>query len=280
MKVLSADSFLARLLGKLAAMVCRHPRWFFYPQAALFVVSIFYTVTFLEFNMNRDDLVGSNKKYHQNYLQFKKEFPQQDDLVVVVESEDIEKNRQFVERIAAKMQAETNLFRDVFSQQDLAMMGNKALLFASTNDLIELHKVLREDSPFIQRFTGATNLISFFEQINTAFRTAPRETNAQTESLVQAVPTLTRIVAQAADSLQRPGAPPSPGVTSFFSADQVVSNYITFAGGKIFLVTAHAPSDEKNADAVERLRHLVSDTKNEVPGLNGRHHRRTGPGLR
>ena len=40
-----------------------------------------------------------------------------DDIVVVVESDNIEKNRQFVERVAAKMQEETNLFRDIFYQQ-------------------------------------------------------------------------------------------------------------------------------------------------------------------
>src|SRR5882724_2098247 len=104
MKALSEDSFLAWLLGKLAAAVCRHPRWFFWPQIALFFVCVAYTVAYLQFDTNRDDLVGSNKKYHQNYLNFKKEFPQQDDLVVVVESENLEKNRQFVERLGAKLE--------------------------------------------------------------------------------------------------------------------------------------------------------------------------------
>ncbi len=161
MKVLSADSFLARLLGKLAAAVCRHPRWFVYPQAALFVVCIFYTVAFLKFDTNRDDLVGSNKKYHQNFLQFKKEFPQQDDLVVVVESENAEKNRQFVERLGAKLELETNLFRDVFYKGDLTMMGAKALLFVPENDLNELKNTLHADLPFIRQFTLTTNLFRF-----------------------------------------------------------------------------------------------------------------------
>ena len=100
MKALSADSFLARLLGRLAAGVIRHPHWFFWPQVALFVLCVGYTVLFLKADMNRDNLVGPNQKYHQNYLAFQKEFPQPDDLVVVVESDDVEKNRQFVERVA------------------------------------------------------------------------------------------------------------------------------------------------------------------------------------
>jgi hopanoid biosynthesis associated RND transporter like protein HpnN len=270
MRALSVNSFLARLLGELAAAVCRRPGWFFWPQIALFVACIFYTVAYLQFDTNRDDLVGSDKKYHQNYLRFKKEFPQQDDLVVVIESENLEKNRQFAERLGVKLEADTNLFRDVFYKGDLQMMGSKALLFVPENDLADLKKTLSDDLPFIQQFTQTTNLVSFFETVNTTFRTAPRETNAQTESLVQTLPALTSILSQATDSLNRPGTPPSPGVTALFSAGDAASSqsYITFNHGKIFLVTSHAPSDDKNGDAVEKLRALVTETRNEVPGLN------------
>ena len=167
--------------------------------------------------MNQDDLVGPNQKYHQNFLALQKEFPQQgNDLVVVVESEDIEKNRQFVERLAAKMAPETNLFQDIFYQHDLAMMGTKALFFVPTNDLAAIQTTLHDDLPFIRQFTQTTNLVTFFEQINTEFRTTPRETNAQTESLVQSLPVLTRILTQANAALQMPGKPPSPGVASLF----------------------------------------------------------------
>ena len=143
MKALSADSLLARLLARLATAVCRYPRWFIYPQAALFLVCVLYTVGFLKTDMNRDNLVGPNQKHHQNFLNLEKEFPQQGNgLVVVVESSDLEKNRQFVERIAAKMQAETNFFRDVFYQQSLSVMGAKALLFADEEDLVGLKEKL------------------------------------------------------------------------------------------------------------------------------------------
>ena len=270
MKALSTDSFLARLLAKLAAAVCRHPRWFLYPQVALFIACVVYTVCFLQFNTNRDNLVGSNKKYHQNYLALKTEFPQQSDLVVVIESENVEKNRQFAERIGAKLEAETNLFTDVFYKGDLPMMGAKALLFVPDTDLGNLKQTLHNDLPFIQKFTQTTNLISFFDQINTAIRTASRATNAQTDSLIQSLPALTRIVTQADDTLSRLGSPPSPGITALFDAgdEAVRKTYITFANGKIFLVTAHAPVHELNGQAVDRIRQLVKETQNEVPGLN------------
>src|SRR5436190_10706810 len=206
-KLLSEDSVVARVLAWLARSVYTHRRLFFYPQLLLFVLCIFYTVKNLEFNTNRNDLVGANKKYHQNYLRFKKEFPTQDDLVVVVESEDPNKNRQFVERLGARLDTETNLFRDVFYKGDLKMLGSKALLFVPEKDLGELKQTLGDYAPFIKQFSHTTNLISLFSMINTQFRTAAREQSHETESMVKALPALERIINEANSSLRRSGTP-------------------------------------------------------------------------
>ena len=289
MKKLRADNFLGRCLARLAAAVVRHPHAFFWPQVALFLGCAVYTVLFLKTDMDRDNLVGPNLKYHQNYLALQKEFPQPSDIVVVVESDNLEKNRQFVERIAAKMQAETNLFQDIFYQQSLSVMGRKALRFADKTNLVEIQTRLHAAGPFVRQFTTTTNLVSLFEAINTAFRTAPHEENAETRSLVGSLPSLTRIVSQARAALERSGAPPSPNVISFLGKDEsdLLSGYITFAHGKMFLVTTHAPLAATVGDtldrahpnrrwtqadvdslAIERLDEIVKATQAEVPGLN------------
>src|SRR6185436_10577879 len=139
-------SLAARILFKLAYAVFHHRKWFLYPQLALAVLCVFYTVRFLEFHTSRDDLVGGDKEYHRDYLNFRREFPGEADIVVVVESEQPEKNRQFVERLGPKLEAATirvpagpgttetittNLFGSVFYKGDFKAMGHKALLFAS-----------------------------------------------------------------------------------------------------------------------------------------------------
>ena len=102
--------------------------------------------------------------------------------------------------------------------------------------------------------------------------------------MIKALPALQRIITQATASLKQHGPPLSPGITALFSsgggtntdaaaqtsaaeeAEQQI--YVTFAHGRIYLVTAQAPTDDLNGDAVERLRMLVEKTKQEVPGLN------------
>jgi predicted RND superfamily exporter protein len=266
MKSLS-ETFFGRVLGRLADAVTRRRWLFLWPQIALFGLCVLYTCFNLKFDPSRDNLVGSEKKYHQNFLKLKKEFPAQDDLVVVVESEDPGKNRQFVERLGAKLEAETNLFTDVLYKHDFNMLGRKALLFVPETNLVDLRTTLGNYLPFIERFTQATNLNSLFAMVNSQFLHAKREANAENDALVKAVPMLERIVKEAAASLQRPGTPPSPGLTALFGAgdDDV---YITYAKGRIYLVTAQAKSEDKNDDAVEKLRELVVQTSREVPGLN------------
>ena len=263
-------SIVQRLLTRLADAVYLHPRAFFYPQVLLFVVCLFYTFHGLKFSTSRNDLVGSDKKYHQTFLEFKKEFPGQDDLVVIVESDRQDKNRQFVERLGAKLEAETNLFTDVFYKGDLKLMGTKALLFVPQADLVELQKKVKDYQPFFQNFSQATNLVSLFHTVNKQFLTAKQETNAENESMLGALPALERIVNEAREGLQRPGKPPSPGVSALFGGGPEAERemYITFGGGRMYLVTAHANQEDLNGAAVERLRVLVEEAKREVPGVS------------
>src|SRR5881227_1640904 len=146
-------SVTARVLFWLADALYNHRRWFFYPQLVLMTLAVYYTVTHLEFLTSRDALVGGEKEYHRIFLRYKEEFPVQDDLVVVVESENTEKNRQFVERLGAKLERETNTFRDVFYKGDPKMLGSKALQFFPQDDLQDLRKALQDYQPFLQQFT-------------------------------------------------------------------------------------------------------------------------------
>jgi hypothetical protein len=284
MKRLTDDTLLARVLGWTARTVFRHRQLVIYSQVILFFLSVFITVKYLKFDTDRDNLVGHNEKYQHAFLAYKREFPQQDDLAVVVESEDIEKNRQFIERLGAKVLAQPAYFTNVIFNNDLKMLGRKALLFVPDSDLRELRNQLKTYAPFVEKFAQTTNLISLFDLINRQFRTSAQETNAQTESLVGALPALERILAQADDSLHRPGTPPSPGVTALFdpSGSAETNIYVTYDNARLFVLSAQPRTipreadpiktgqdqDNFNGECVRLLRKLVAETQLEVPGVN------------
>lgn len=262
------DSLFARALRVLARLVCRYPAWFTIPQIILFVLSVIYTATHWTLDMNRDDLVEGPT--HQAYMKFREEFPGEDELAVVVQSDNMERNRQFVERLAARLEPETDLFTNVFYKGDLRAMGSKALLFVPEADLKEMDKRLQDYRPFIEEFTEATNLDSFFGLVNKQFREAKQEENAQNDALIGALPALQGIVDQASDSISRPGMPVSPGVTALFDGGKEAEQrmYITYAKGQIYLVTARPANSNVVEQAVVRMRELMHETELEVPGLN------------
>jgi hopanoid biosynthesis associated RND transporter like protein HpnN len=301
------DSIFGRSLAALAALIHRRSRWFIWPQLLLVLLAVAYTVDSLQFHTRRDELVGSNQRYHHNFLQLKQEFPNQRDLVAVVESGDAEANRQFIERLGAKVEAErvrvpisapsegesghrlfgllkravdsgaqpaptmeTNLFANIFYKGDLKAMGHKALLFLNEEELEGLEQTLREYRPFISRFTQTTNLVSLFDMVNKSILNARRETNAENASLVRMLPALGRIIRQADAALARPGRPPSPGVNAFFnsSAEAEQKIYVTFNKGRLYLLTAQASLPSLNGPAVIRMQELVEETRAEVPGVN------------
>jgi len=271
MRVISHHAF-ARFLHGLAGAVCRHARWFVFPQLLLACLSLLYATSHLKFDMDRGNLIGPESRSHRNYLAVRREFPGEgDELVVVVESGRGERNRQFVERLAARIRPETNLFSDLFYKADLTTLGPKGLMLASTNDLEEMSRKLREARPVLDRFSQATNLNSLFGLVNRQFRLAqPSSENQEGMSLVQALPMLQSIVAEGVQAMVRPGRPPPPEVEAFFVGDpQAVQQiYITVDGGRMYLLTARPRSEAVTASAIERMRALVEITKAEVPGLS------------
>jgi hopanoid biosynthesis associated RND transporter like protein HpnN len=266
------DTLPERVLRALAASVYAHRRLWLYPQVLLFGLCVYYTLTHLEFSTNRNDLVGSEKTYHHNFLRMKEEFPGQDDIAVVVESEDAEKNRQFVERLGARLEAETNLFHEVMFKGDLKMLGKKALLFLDEPSLRELQSSLADYRPFLSQFSKATNLQSLFQlvnnQIRSEFTNTKREKTENVDAMMKALPALRRILDLGTDAIKRPGTPPSPGVTALFDAgaEAQAKQYITF--GHLYLVNVRAGREQDNEPAVKRIRELIEIVKQEVPGVN------------
>jgi hopanoid biosynthesis associated RND transporter like protein HpnN len=267
---LPGPTFTVRLLQRLAHAVFHHPRWFVWPQIALAIACVVFTARNLEFSTSRNDLVSDQLHYHRIFLELRKEFSSEDDIVAIVESESPEKNRQFIERLGARAAAETNLFTDVFFRSDLAMLGPKALLFLDEPKLESLRDTLHDIHPFLSRIAATTNLQSLFQVINRQFRSAHSSTNQENDSLIGALPALERIVAQAADSLSRPGTPPSPGVNALFGGSPEAQNqvYLTFDHGRIFLLSVRPTSRQATSRAIARLRTLLDETRYEVPGVN------------
>jgi hopanoid biosynthesis associated RND transporter like protein HpnN len=257
------------LLRRLAECICRRPAWFVYPQLVLFIVSVAFAAFTLKLKTDANDLVSPNVGYQQQWQALREEFHVQDDLVTLVESEDPAKNRQFVERLAARIEQEPELFTDIYYKGDVRNMGPKALLMLPEEKLETLLRGLRDCRPYVGKLGAVTNLDSLFREIGAQWREVLVD-QGNAGSFAEALPALRQVVQQGAESLQREGPPPSPGMAALFAAreDPSQGGYLQVASGRIYLVTCAAHDDADNPRAVRRLRELVELTRSEVPGVN------------
>ena len=180
-----------RLLHRLADCIWRGPGWFLYPQLVLFGLCLAFAARSLEFRTSRNDLVSADEGYRRNLLELKQEFHVQEELVTLIESDDLEKNRQFVERLAARLEVETNLFRGIFFKGDIRTLGPKALLFLPPERLEQVLRAVQDYGPLVSKFSEVNNLDSLFAEVNKQIRAAkPEEVRGQ--PLTKSLPALTR----------------------------------------------------------------------------------------
>jgi hopanoid biosynthesis associated RND transporter like protein HpnN len=260
---------MERLLHRLAAIIARYRGWFIYPQVLLFGVCLMFTSRNLELQTNPDDLVSTGEDYVQHWQELEAEFEVREDLVTLVESDDLEKNRQFVERLGARLEEETDFFNSIYYKKDLRALGDKGLLFLSEEQLRSLLRGLTDYEELIGTFQQVTNLASLFVEVDQRMRSSPPE-EAEGHPLIAAVPAMRRIVDQGVDSIIRPGIPPSPGLTTLFAegAETVPGDYLQFGEGRFYVVTCSVVPGASERGAILRLRELVMETQMEVSGVN------------
>lgn len=259
---------LEKFLQWLWQVLQRHPRRIVLLHLALAVVCAVLAPR-LEVRSELTDLVGEDLAYYRLHLAFLQEFPGQDELLAVVESSDPQRNRQFVERLAAKLRAEPAWFTNTYYKADLDTLGPKGLLFLPQTNLVSIREQLRNYLPLIQSATTATNLESLVSLVNARFRAAITNRAGDTEELARVTPALGRIIDQALHSVTHVGIPPSPGVTTLFRDDLTMAGqYLSFASGRYFALTTQPVDRSRLPEAVQRLRVLIDQTQNEVPGNN------------
>jgi len=266
------ESRAGRLLQSLVEVVFRHPIWFCSIQLLLVLTCVWYTVTTLQFSTDKHALISVQDSYWRQFLQFKREFNIHENLFVLVESENREKNREFVERLASRLQGDDR-FGEIYYRTGLKLMGPKALLFLPEETLAELQQNLWTNRSLLETFSQATNLDTLFALVNREFRTqgALLTRGLKESSWSRSLPTLQRVVDSASDSIESRESPLPPNITTLFGGSQGASSqelYLTFDSGRMYVLIAQASDPDHEDSAIVQLRKWIARTRSEVPGVN------------
>lgn len=262
------ENWSLRELRKLTDAILDRPRRFVAPQIVLFVICIAYAFHSLGFSSSRTDLVSEKIKYQRDFLEFKREFQLPDAMVAIVESDSPEKNRLFVERLAARIHREPHLFGDTVYKGDLNQMGPKGLLFLSKDTLDELSRICRDDWAFIETFSQANSLNAALRSLNREFREGNPSPSSGRE-LADSIPAMRvfqRTLDHAARNISQPLVNTYPGLPTLLGDHSRL--YLNFSNGRIYALITHALNPGVEEKAVQRLWELVHQTRREIGGVN------------
>lgn len=289
-----------RLLAALARL-CDRAAWpIIIAGVVLAVISVFLAATRLGFDTNRNNLIGEEAEYNKVYLAFRKDFPQDDDIVVVVVSPNAERNRAAVDRIGALLREQPRYFTDVLDKVRLDFVRQRLLLYMPVDDLRALEKRLRDVTPFVARMLSDPGVVPLFGSIDREIRSfinkeveramkggggaSPPPSESDAPDIAGALPILGRIVAQMGEAVevtsfkyhspwgQMFGGGKAGGETP--ELDEVPEAFYPgeFSEGRMYVVSVKAAHDEKGEavpaiDVLERLEKVLVQVRQEFPSV-------------
>ncbi len=144
-----------------------------YPLAILFValllsaISVVYTKNNLEFLTGRDDLMPKNSKFHRDYRDYRREFGDTEEIVVVLESDDPDKAGRFGKELFSRLQQRKDVFREVFYPYGLPFFQKNGLLFLPLEDVEALRNNLTKAMPVLKDLAAAPSVQTLFTSLTT-----------------------------------------------------------------------------------------------------------------
>jgi predicted RND superfamily exporter protein len=276
-------SLLGQPLKLLTVLVARFPVSVIVISALLVALSLTGAQLSLGFRTSRSDLLNPKSEYNRRWAEFTQEFGEQDDVTVVVHSDDPKAVPPILDELAAQLNRQPKLFRSIFHKIDVARLKSKSLYNdqVSPQFLQQVNGFLDQSRGLLQGDLTSLNVggqIAWFAaQIDQGDpRLLAASLGAGQEQQGKSLEIL-----GAALSQPGPYQSPFPEISTLLATqdDRLGSGYKVLSNGHVGLLALYLVKNEKSgsfaeySDGLTELRQIVSDTKNRHPeawvGLTG-----------
>ena len=233
----------AGVLLKLAHVSFRHPAKVVFASLLLALAGVALAVFRLEVNVDRAALVDSEGRLEQLSRNYQREFPNSDEMVVVVEGGSRRERERYVDLLEQRLSVRPELFQNTLNAVDTKFLRHRALTFLSLSELVELEKKLRLATRSNQP-----------DQI----RSLPAD----------AIPLLTEALKQLLVSLQSRG---NSKLNFPWSMDRSAfsgPNYLSAGDGRIHILLTRPSQPELLASARQALEREMEEVRPAVPAVS------------
>lgn len=149
----------------LFGFVKRHPWPIIGVALLLAAVSVVYTVRNMEFLTGRDDLMPQNTPFHANYRAWQQEFGAQEDIVVVIESDDQEKAARFADDLYQRVRKNRTVVGSVFYPFGLDIFRKNGILFMPLEEIQGLRRNLTLAAPVLKDLAASPSVQTLFSSL-------------------------------------------------------------------------------------------------------------------
>ncbi len=272
------SSALTRPFQAVTRLTVRFPKTTIALAAAVTVAAVILTTTRLGFRNSRADLLNPHSEYHQRWLAYTKEFGDQEDVVVVVESERPELVLAAMKDVADALDRQPNLFCAVMHQHDLTRLRSKGLHYSTPEQLAGIGGFLDRAAPVLRGDWNSLGLGQMLGRMSMGIEMAASSQFAVPANMIGELDRATPMLSAA---LSAPNDYRSPWADAFGSTDGLAMlgcrPLVTDDGKQGFVMLKLAAADRDSFDphtkGLDALRQIIAQVKAQHPntsiGLTG-----------
>ncbi len=264
-------SFLSESLASLTATCLARPWWTLGLILASAVLCVGYAAEHLRFKTNRADLIDPSAAFHQRWIKYTESFGQQNDMVVVIESESPEEIKQVQDEIGGRLKEQSELFSNVLYKIEPGRLRDKGLQYLSPAQLAAGLDHLAEYRPVLDGQWEQVRLEELIPKLRARLQSAEKKHPDQVPEVLEHLDRLSSSLAACLDdrnNFTNPWPdiiPLDPEMTN--QKDEVV--YVLNDEGTLGFVMASPVVTEDNFEgasaAIDCVRKIIRQAENEYP---------------
>jgi hypothetical protein len=228
------------------------------------------TATRLGYQTSRMDLLNPKSNYNRLWIEYIKEFGDEDDAVVVVEGAGRDQVVPVLEEISAALARDDRLFHAVLHEVDLAKIRSKGLHYLSPDELLGVDRFLNELGPILGGDWSPLNLGNMAGGMGQQLEMAARGDPAQAGEARDKLQRLTTSLSESLGQRRRYQSPWPEMPSSFAILSELNSEYMLAKEGQLGFVLLRLALGEDSfnpyTEATDALRELIAQAQARHPG--------------
>ena len=241
---------------------------------AVAMISLAYARMALTFETSSVRLLPQNRVYVQRFQHYLQEFGDLNDIVIVVESPDIERSKDYAERLADELARPPLSVARVNYRIDPERFGGRALLYLSTDELADLRDRVAKHHEFVEEYAAKPTLARLIQSVNREIlrKFAGRFVDLGLGEPIRLDPAFVdTLLAAINDRLDSPAPQPSPWKALFTEEHDERSGYFLSADKKLLFMLVEprreAGNFTDNKDIIAGIRRTIAALHHEYPGV-------------